>query len=807
MSPILESPHFQFRLSADEATWAIQPGKACHPTLHPVRMHAAYTWHGLPFHILSDWRGAQICVPEQVASIHGALQQMQVWLPPDERGLQAILTFAAALEQPFFLWRLQLENTGREALQIERLTLLSVNIKSKIQNLRFFSNGWGSWNYSGAYGPLDRYRRTRLGFLAAPLRTNAGVMQPTLPGHFTSEMFGALGDSATRSGLLLGFLSQLQHFGSLEAFLLLLRPHLRLWANGDSARLDPGATMTTDWACLSCLDIDSPDPFGAYFQAAWRQSVHEQPLAVRKEPPHAGQALLADCTPGAARQSQSGRQPGAMLSGWCSWYQYFQQVSASDIRRNLDFIAAEREQLPLDLIQIDDGYQTQVGDWYSFRPGFPGGPGLLAQEICSAGLTPGLWLAPFIVDRRSQLAKLRPEWLLRGRFNKPANAGFIWNNLTTALDLTIPAALEYASQTAHTAVHEWGFPYLKLDFLYAAAIPGRRHDPTLTRAQTLRRGLEALRAAAGPKAFLLGCGCPLGPAIGLFEAMRIGADVAPNWEPRFLGWGLYFHKEPDYPSARNAIQNSLTRATMHQRWWLNDPDCLLARPSRLSLAEVQTLATVIGMSGGLLLLSDNLQALPPERMRLVQRLFPPIGQTPWVLDWLDSNTPTRLRLDLNGPAGAWHLLALFNWDSAPASLPINLADFQLDPGSSWFGRDFWTGEIYRFTAGQTPPMATIPVHGALWLALRADLPGSAQYLGSDLHFSQGMEVVEWQPHSSGLRLRLERPGRAEGMITLALPQPPRHARLGERPLPCEQIGSVLYQARVSFEKQAEIEIG
>ena len=37
---------------------------------------------------------------------------------------------------------------------------------------------------------------------------------------------------------------------------------------------------------------------------------------------------------------------------------------------------------------------------------------------------------------------------------------------------------------------------LKLDFLFAAAIPGGRRDPSATRAQALRRGLQALRDAA-----------------------------------------------------------------------------------------------------------------------------------------------------------------------------------------------------------------------------------------------------------------------------------------------------------------------
>jgi len=336
-----------------------------------------------------------------------------------------------------------------------------------------------------------------------------------------------------------------------------------MWANGDGARLDPGESITTDWACLHFLEVDSPDPLAPYLEAVASET---PPRRISPESP----------------------------AGWCSWYQYDQDISQEIIQRNLETAAALRDALPLDVIQIDDGFQTRVGDWFSFTPGFPEGLAPLAREIKERGFTPGLWLAPFILERGSRLAQEHPEWLLRGRLNQPANAGFIWDRFPTALDLTHPGALDYVKEVVRAAVHEWGFQYLKLDFLYAAALPGRYRDPRRTRAQVLRAGLEALREAAGEDAFLLGCGCPLGPALGLVDAMRVGTDVAPTWQPVYPVIQPYFQHEPDIPSTRNAIQNALTRLPLHNRWWTNDPDCLLLRPeTRLSLAEVRSMASVI----------------------------------------------------------------------------------------------------------------------------------------------------------------------------------------------------------------------
>ncbi len=224
-----------------------------------------------------------------------------------------------------------------------------------------------------------------------------------------------------------------------------------------------------------------------------------------------------------------------------------------------------------------DGYQKQVGDWLAFRPRFAGGMQPICRHIRDAGFTPGVWLAPFIVHRASDLFKEHPDWILRKYNGSPVNAGFVWNSLGTALDLTQPHASEYVQQVIRTAVREWKFPYLKLDFLYAAALKGRYTDSTKTRARVLREGLQLIRDTAGRQTTLVGCGLPLGSGIGLVDTMRIGPDVSGSWRPKYFGIGFLFKKEPSMPSASTSMRNILTRAALHERWWVNDPDCLLVR--------------------------------------------------------------------------------------------------------------------------------------------------------------------------------------------------------------------------------------
>lgn len=781
MNPSLQNSYLTITLNPERSSWSVNSP----PTglsLPEARLQVKYRC-GQRSLLLQRWQIEDLS-QYVTDTLHGAQSEVNLVLSEAEGGLRLQITFALPQQLPLLLWKIHGENRGSAPLYLDRLTLLEVEqpLPTSLAGREpaFFSNGWGSWNYTGAYGWRDHFRRTRLGPLAEPLRVNAGTPQPGRQGHFASDHFGLLGDRLTRQALLVGFLSQVEQFGSVEAWLRPEHCWLKLWANADGIRLDPGQSFSTDWACLQFVQLDAPDPLLPFLEAVFRQSWMQR------------------------------RDPRPLkLTGWCSWYHYFSQVTAEDIRRNLQAAVALRQELPLDLIQIDDGFESQVGDWYSFRPTFPQGVAPLGEEIRQAGFTPGLWLAPFILDPRSQLAHAHPEWLLRGRWNRPVNAGFLFSGFfATALDLTAPGALEHVQEVIDTAAHRWGFPYLKLDFLYAAALPGRHSDPHLTRAQILRRGLQAIRQAAGEETLLLGCGCPLGPAVGLVDAMRIGPDVDVRWRPAYQGIEFFFEKEPDMPSARNSIHNILTRLPLHRRWWVNDPDCLLVRPdTHLSQAELQTLATAIALSDGAFFLSDDLAALPPERLRLAGQLLPSLGQAARPLDWFDGPDPSRLRLDLNGPAGEWSLLALINWADAPQPMVLRLSDYDLPAGAVW-GREFWSNQVLYSANGEFS-WPLVPAHGVILLAVRRVHTGQPQYLGSDLHLSQGQEVThwEWSPAAPArLTLSLERPGQATGLLDLALPEAPHAAWLDNRPLDWLNPAAGVYRLAVAFTRRAELRL-
>jgi alpha-galactosidase len=317
-----------------------------------------------------------------------------------------------------------------------------------------------------------------------------------------------------------------------------------------------------------------------------------------------------------------GLEGGARISapaplGWCSWYQYFSKVTPDDVRANLGALAGRG----FDLVQIDDGYQRASGDWRSMAPEWEGALPSLVHDIRHAGLDAGIWTAPFLAGPDSEVLRDHPDWAsIHEPTGYPSKAAYNpgnWGGWAVALDTTRPDVLEHLRTTFAALVDE-GFRYHKIDFCYAAALPARRHDRTKTRAQALRDGLDAVREGIGDDAFLLGCGCPFGPAVGVVDAMRVSADVAPVWEPDNHWPGL----AEAAPAAVNAIAASVLRAPLHRRVFINDPDCLLLRPTdtRLDAGQRSFLAAVITGTGAFTLLSDDLRRYTDAEWGLLEAL-------------------------------------------------------------------------------------------------------------------------------------------------------------------------------------------
>jgi Alpha-galactosidase len=305
--------------------------------------------------------------------------------------------------------------------------------------------------------------------------------------------------------------------------------------------------------------------------------------------------------------SKSGTGP---YTGWTSWYNYYTQISEAII---LDNLAAFRSQdIPIDIFQIDDGYQNAVGDWLLINDKFPGGMAHIATEIKKGGYKAGLWLAPFVCEKRSEIFKNHPDWVVTKAGYNPGWSGYFY-----ALDFYNPGFRAYLSEVFKVVLEEWHYDLVKLDFLYAVALQTRTDK---TRGQMMHEAMTFLRDLAGDK-LILGCGVPLGSAFGLVDYCRIGSDVALMWEDRLLQRIHYRERV----STINSLTSTIGRRHLNGRAFYNDPDVFILRSNnnQLTQEQRQTLFLLNNIFGSLLFTSDNIGEYSAEELAMYKTIFPP----------------------------------------------------------------------------------------------------------------------------------------------------------------------------------------
>lgn len=294
------------------------------------------------------------------------------------------------------------------------------------------------------------------------------------------------------------------------------------------------------------------------------------------------------------------------IKGYTSWYNYYQNISEDIILRDLEAISKKTDKV--NTFQIDDGYQTAVGDWLSInKTKFPNGLKPIVEKIHAKGWQAGLWLAPFGAQKGSKLACEHPDWLVKGKNGKPIMVGANWGGFY-AIDIDNADARAYIKNVFDTVLNDWGFDLVKLDFLYATAVVPLHNK---TRGQLAYESIDFLRECVGNKQ-ILGCGVQQMPCFGKVEYMRIGADMALSWKHNFFR--NLTHRED--VSTPNAIHNSVYRRCLNGRAFLCDPDVFLLRRSNIKFTfeQQKVLAKFIKLFGSVLFMSDNVDEYDDEQL-------------------------------------------------------------------------------------------------------------------------------------------------------------------------------------------------
>ncbi len=333
------------------------------------------------------------------------------------------------------------------------------------------------------------------------------------------------------------------------------------------------------------------------------------------------------------------------LSGYTSWYNYFQKISEDIIIRDLNGLDRASEEV--NIFQVDDGYQQAVGDWLLIdEKKFPKGMKYIADEIHKKGYKAGIWLAPFSAQVSSKIAKEHPDWLLRHNRNGKKMLGCQgWGGAYT-LDIYNEEVRAYIMEVFDTVLNVWGFDMVKLDFLYSQCIEPRNGK---TRGEIMCDGVDLLREACGDK-WILGCGVPIGACMGIFDACRISCDASKNWKFK-LEKGIDVNAlvasiriNCENPSSQNAIINTVFRNHLDGRAFCNDPDVFFLRDININYTWEQKVlhGKINSVCGNVLFVSDNAGDFDDERIGYLKEFFKDKDYKVRLAEYEDENV---IRLD------------------------------------------------------------------------------------------------------------------------------------------------------------------
>jgi alpha-galactosidase len=268
------------------------------------------------------------------------------------------------------------------------------------------------------------------------------------------------------------------------------------------------------------------------------------------------------------------------------------------------------------------------------------------------------------------------------------------------LDATHPEVQEWLSNL-FAQIKDWGYDYLKLDFLFAGAYEGMHWNKSVTGIKALREGLEIIRKNVGDDTYILTCGAPLLPMVGIVNGYRIGPDISYG----ILGVDILI-----WPFIKWEARNVATRYFMNGQLFNNDPDVTLVRSPSLTLEEAKTLVNLDILCNGVLMLGDELFSLTSDRVDLLTNKeilnLTNLGQTAKPLD-LFEHPDESLRINLLGSsvgltrqlAEIWdleidentHIIGIFNWGDKAKQINLDFAKIGLT-SQEYKLWDLWGGK-------------------------------------------------------------------------------------------------------------------
>ncbi len=225
---------------------------------------------------------------------------------------------------------------------------------------------------------------------------------------------------------------------------------------------------------------------------------------------------------------------------WCAWG-YGKTFTPSQVEQALP----EVKKLGFSWVGVDDGWQTNEGDWALLPSKFPNGDRdmkALVDKIHAQGFRAQLWWAPLAAKPESDVAKNHPEQLLLNEDGSKQKISY-WNDWYFCP--ADPAAIEYHRQLVTKMFRDWGYDGLKLDGQHMNAVPpcynpAHQHARPEDSVEALPKFFKMIYdTARSIKPDALVEFCPCGTSFNFFTLpdlnMSVASDPHNSWQVRTKG--------------------------------------------------------------------------------------------------------------------------------------------------------------------------------------------------------------------------------------------------------------------------------
>lgn len=406
-------------------------------------------------------------------------------------------------------------------------------------------------------------------------------------------------------------------------------------------------------------------------------------------------------------------------SGWSSWSCKYNVIDEEDIYDQVCLLK-ERYGLRAPLIQIDDGWQKQstfAAHWTK-ADSFPSGIPAISQKIRDLGMNFGLWYAPGLVHEFSEAFEdFRPMLNIEPGQTEPRHSmGDEKDGRVYDMDISDPKVVEYIKGIFKQGVEEYGCSYFKIDFLIFLLLRWRDDDNIIYKngykVEVYNNMVKAIREAVGDDVFLLACGAPIAESVGVFDGMRVAADITQGLKTRDNAWDLI----------RKCSQNTFLRSPFSGKVLVLDPDAVVLRNYQaknvedglsMTYPEAKTWATVVAMSGGHALLNEDMKLLSDDRKDLFDKIIPPYGKASTPVDFFEYPNCTQSYIDVENKSVKTRLVGIYNWSEEVKDFSIDLGDM-----GKCIVMDAWTNEVYGIFEGKVPVERLAP-HASMMFNIKA----------------------------------------------------------------------------------------